>query len=129
MTTSQGIILIDTLFTYNSEEEIVGGLKKLGVDPAMVKYVIISHAHADHMGGGALDGGATHGKDGELRIRIRVPRRQLWPGGNSVRGSRAGKSRLEEVAHTLAWKNVPARSPITEAPEPFPCKGACMDHS
>jgi metallo-beta-lactamase class B len=54
LTTSEGIILIDTLFTYNSEEEIVGGLKKLGLDPATVKYVIISHAHADHVGGAKM---------------------------------------------------------------------------
>jgi metallo-beta-lactamase class B len=54
LTTSAGIILIDTLFTYNSEEEIVGGLKKLGLDPATVKYVIISHAHSDHVGGAKL---------------------------------------------------------------------------
>jgi metallo-beta-lactamase class B len=54
LTTSEGTILIDTLFTYNSEEEIVGGLKKLGLDPAKVKYVIISHAHADHVGGAKL---------------------------------------------------------------------------
>ena len=54
LTTSEGIILIDTLWTYNSEEEIVGGLKKLGFDPAKVKYVIISHAHADHVGGAKL---------------------------------------------------------------------------
>ena len=54
LTTSQGIILIDTLYTYNSEEEIVGGLKTLGLDPAKVKYVIISHAHGDHVGGAKL---------------------------------------------------------------------------
>jgi len=54
LTSSEGIILIDTLFTYNSEEEIVGGLKKLGFDPAKVKYVIISHAHFDHVGGAKL---------------------------------------------------------------------------
>lgn len=54
LTTSAGIILIDTLFTYNSEEEIVGGLKKLGLDPATVKYVIISHAHGDHVGGAKM---------------------------------------------------------------------------
>src|SRR5579863_10760007 len=54
LTTSAGIILIDTLFTYNSEEEIVGGLKKLRLDPATVKYVIISHAHADHVGGAKM---------------------------------------------------------------------------
>jgi len=54
LTTSDGIILMDTLFTYNSEEEIVGGLKKLGLDPAQVKYVIITHAHGDHVGGAKL---------------------------------------------------------------------------
>src|SRR6516162_2357544 len=51
---SEGIILIDTLFDYASEEAIVGGLKKLGLDPASVKYVIVSHAHADHDGGAKL---------------------------------------------------------------------------
>jgi len=54
LTSSEGIILVDTLFTYNSEEEIVGGLKKLGLDPAKVKYVIVSHAHSDHVGGAKL---------------------------------------------------------------------------
>ena len=54
LTTNAGIILLDTLFTYNSEEEIVGGLKKLGLDPATVKYVIITHSHADHVGGAKL---------------------------------------------------------------------------
>ena len=54
LTTSDGIILIDTLYDYASEEEIVGGLKKLGLDPAKVKYVIITHAHGDHVGGAKL---------------------------------------------------------------------------
>jgi metallo-beta-lactamase class B len=54
LTTSEGIILIDTLYEYASEEAIVGGLKKLGLDPANVKYVIISHAHGDHVGGAKL---------------------------------------------------------------------------
>ena len=52
--TSQGIIILDTLYTYNSEEEIVGGLKKLGLDPNQIKYVIITHAHGDHVGGAKL---------------------------------------------------------------------------
>jgi metallo-beta-lactamase class B len=54
LTTSEGIILIDTVFDYNSEEAIVEGMKKLGLDPATVKYVIISHAHGDHVGGAKL---------------------------------------------------------------------------
>ena len=45
LTTSDGIILIDTLYEYASEDAIVGGLTKLGLDPATVKYVIVSHGH------------------------------------------------------------------------------------
>jgi metallo-beta-lactamase class B len=54
LTSGEGIILIDTLYEYAAEEAIVGGLKKLGLDPAAVKYVIISHAHLDHDGGAKL---------------------------------------------------------------------------
>ena len=54
LTTGEGIILIDTLYDYASEEAIVGGLRKLGLDPAAVKYVIITHAHGDHVGGAKL---------------------------------------------------------------------------
>jgi len=54
LTTSDGIILIDTIFPYNSEELIVGGLQKLGLDPKNIKYVLISHAHSDHIGGAEM---------------------------------------------------------------------------
>jgi metallo-beta-lactamase class B len=54
MTSRDGIILLDTLYDYASEEAIVGGLRKLGLDPATVKYVIVTHAHADHDGGAKL---------------------------------------------------------------------------
>ncbi len=51
LTTKEGIILIDTLYPYNSEELIIGGMQKLGLDPRNIKYVLISHAHGDHIGG------------------------------------------------------------------------------
>jgi metallo-beta-lactamase class B len=54
LTTSDGIILIDTTFEYEAETVIVGGLRKLGFDPATVKYVIISHAHPGEVGGAKL---------------------------------------------------------------------------
>jgi metallo-beta-lactamase class B len=54
LTTSDGIILFDTIFPYNSEELIVGGMKRLGLNPKDIKYVIISHAHADHIGGAEM---------------------------------------------------------------------------
>jgi metallo-beta-lactamase class B len=48
---SQGIIVIEALFDYAARDEILDGLKKVGQDPKNVKYVILSHAHADHDGG------------------------------------------------------------------------------
>src|SRR5580765_864863 len=51
VTTSQGIILVDTIFDYSVEDEVVGGMKKLGLDPATIKYAIVSHGHGDHSGG------------------------------------------------------------------------------
>lgn len=50
----EGLIIIDTIYPYNSEELIVGGLQKLGLDPQDIRYVFISHAHADHIGGAEL---------------------------------------------------------------------------
>ena len=52
--TSAGIILIDTMFNYAAEAEIVDGLKKLGLNPADIKYVIVSHGHGDHDEGAKL---------------------------------------------------------------------------
>jgi metallo-beta-lactamase class B len=54
LTTSEGIILIDTIYPYNSEELIIGGLERLGLNPADIKYVVISHAHGDHIGGAQI---------------------------------------------------------------------------
>jgi metallo-beta-lactamase class B len=54
LTTSEGIIVIDTLFDYAIEPEMVEGMTKLGLDPRDVKYVLISHAHGDHDQGAAL---------------------------------------------------------------------------
>jgi metallo-beta-lactamase class B len=48
--TSDGIILIDTLFGYAAQDAIVDGLKKVGLDAADIKYIIVSHAHGDHDG-------------------------------------------------------------------------------
>ena len=50
--TSAGIILVDAL---NSADEardiIVPNLKKVGLDPTRLRYVIVTHGHGDHYGG------------------------------------------------------------------------------
>jgi metallo-beta-lactamase class B len=49
--TPQGIVLIDSGYADRVETVVVAGLKKLGLDPANVKYVLLGHGHADHFGG------------------------------------------------------------------------------
>jgi metallo-beta-lactamase class B len=52
--TSEGWILVDAIFDYSVEAEVVEGMRKLGMDPADIRYVIISHAHGDHDGGAGI---------------------------------------------------------------------------
>ncbi len=51
LVTSQGIVLIDSGYADRVESEVVAGLKKVGLDPANVKYVLVGHGHGDHFGG------------------------------------------------------------------------------
>ena len=50
--TPDGVILIDAL---NNQLEaaglIEGGMRKLGLDPARIRYVVVTHGHGDHYGG------------------------------------------------------------------------------
>jgi metallo-beta-lactamase class B len=50
--TPEGIILFDAL---NGPDDVSGtlapGFKKLGLDPARIRYLVLTHAHGDHYGG------------------------------------------------------------------------------
>jgi metallo-beta-lactamase class B len=51
--TSEGIILFDALNSADEARDIlVAGMKKVGLDPAQIKYMVIGHGHNDHTGGG-----------------------------------------------------------------------------
>lgn len=50
--TSAGVVLIDALNSATEAERyIASGLRTLGIDPATIEYVVVTHAHADHFGG------------------------------------------------------------------------------
>jgi metallo-beta-lactamase class B len=55
ITTSQGLILIDTLNTTEEARDVlVPSMQKVGLDPAQIKYIVLSHGHpgqTDHTGG------------------------------------------------------------------------------
>jgi hypothetical protein len=51
ITTSDGIALIDAGYPNDAEPVLINGLKELGLDPANVKMVLVTHGHADHFGG------------------------------------------------------------------------------
>jgi metallo-beta-lactamase class B len=50
--TTDGIVLFDTL---NGPEDVTNtilpGLKKFNLDPARIRYIVLTHAHGDHFGG------------------------------------------------------------------------------
>jgi metallo-beta-lactamase class B len=53
VTSNDGYILFDTLNNADeARDEIIGGMKKVGLDPAKIKYVVFGHFHLDHTGGG-----------------------------------------------------------------------------
>ncbi|WP_051382520.1 MBL fold metallo-hydrolase [Bradyrhizobium sp. Tv2a-2] len=54
LTSSDGYILYDTANVYDAEDLLIGGMQKLGLDPAKVKYVIVSHGHRGESGGAYL---------------------------------------------------------------------------
>ncbi|WP_027066650.1 MBL fold metallo-hydrolase [Maribacter sp. Hel_I_7] len=50
--TTQGIILIDAMWTNDDAKNIIiPGMEKLGLNPKDIKYLLITHEHADHYGG------------------------------------------------------------------------------
>ncbi len=56
--TSAGLLMIDALgggdqaaTTAQVESQLIPGFKKLGLDPAQVKMILVAHGHADHYGG------------------------------------------------------------------------------
>ena len=51
ISTSDGLILIDSMWDDRDAKLIEDGIKGFGLDPKQLKYIILSHGHGDHYGG------------------------------------------------------------------------------
>ncbi len=52
---SAGLILIDAMNNALEASALIeGGMRKLGLDPAQIKYIVVTHGHGDHYGGAAM---------------------------------------------------------------------------
>jgi metallo-beta-lactamase class B len=51
ITTSAGIIMIDATYDYSVKDLIADAMPKVGLDPKDIKYVVVTHGHADHSAG------------------------------------------------------------------------------
>jgi metallo-beta-lactamase class B len=49
--TTAGLLMIDALFADQVDTQLLPGFRALGLDPAQVKIVLVTHGHADHFGG------------------------------------------------------------------------------
>jgi len=51
--TSDGLIVFDALNSADEGRDVLAaGIRKVGLDPAQIKYLVIGHGHNDHTGGG-----------------------------------------------------------------------------
>jgi metallo-beta-lactamase class B len=73
ITSNDGYILFDTLNNGDEARDVIlGGMKKVGLDPTKIRYVFFGHFHLDHTGGG-------HTIETLIHPRMMLMGRDDWP--------------------------------------------------
>jgi metallo-beta-lactamase class B len=98
ITTSDGIILIDSGYGDQIDSVLLPGMAQLGLDPADVELVFLAHGHGDHYGG------ATH-----LQARF----------GASVVASAADWDLMEDAASRPSAVPPPTRDVVARDGQPI----------
>lgn len=80
--TSAGLILIDATYA-ETGDLVLDSIRKLGLDPANIKYLLITHQHADHFAGA--------GRVKQVATAARIGMSQAdWEGVERLQGSGRG---------------------------------------
>jgi metallo-beta-lactamase class B len=92
ITTSDGLILIDATYA-ETADLVLDGIRKLGFDPANIRYILITHQHADHFAGaGRIKQVATRARIGMSQADWDgVEKLQAGPAGNTSNGIRLAR--------------------------------------
>ena len=95
--TSDGIILIDSMWDNKVAEVVVNGMKEVGLDPKDIKYVLVTHGHGDHYGG------AKYFKDnfGSKILMSEVDTDLMLNSNEGANGSRSPKVKVDEFVKDL----------------------------
>ena len=77
--TSDGLLMIDALSPNDTQTKLLQGFQKLGLDPSMVKVIVVGHGHVDHFGGSAYFqehfGSKVYISDADWRVMENPPAR------------------------------------------------------
>src|SRR5512140_2165095 len=61
VTTDAGLVLIDATWA-NTANLVLDNIKAVGLNPAEIKYILITHGHGDHAAGAQVVQAATHAR-------------------------------------------------------------------
>ncbi len=64
--TNDGLILIDTTYD-NTADHVLDGIRDMGFDPKDIRYILVTHWHADHFGGAKRIQAVSGARVGMLR--------------------------------------------------------------
>jgi metallo-beta-lactamase class B len=82
ITTSDGLILVDATYA-ETADLVLDSIRKLGFNPANIKYLLITHQHADHFAG------AGRIKEAAPAVRIGMSQAD-WEGVERLQGTGPG---------------------------------------
>lgn len=92
--TSEGIILIDSMWDDKDAKTIEEGLIKFGLNPKNIKYIIITHGHGDHYGGANY----LREKYGAKTVLTKVDTDLMYNSNVGANSSRSPKTKIDIFA-------------------------------
>jgi glyoxylase-like metal-dependent hydrolase (beta-lactamase superfamily II) len=120
--TREGVVVIDTGFGAG----ILEGLRKLGIDPASVTAVILTHTHGDHTGGLLKDGKAVFPN---ATLYLSAKELDFWNKGSGANFTKSYKVTAFEPSELGAPQTKqPATLPLTGI-TPFAAYGHTPGHT